>query len=83
MREATQLNHAPKVRTTLLPSGRSMPVLGQGTWRMGEDPARNKAEVAARTMSNSRSAITKSWTRRSRLRIERSRSRRRNPLLCG
>ncbi|MCA1576741.1 MAG: aldo/keto reductase [Acidobacteria bacterium] len=47
MREATQLNHAPKVRTTLLPSGRSMPVLGQGTWRMGEDHARRKAEVAA------------------------------------
>ena len=47
MREATQPNQAPKVRTTLLPSGRSMPVLGQGTWRMGEDPARRKAEVAA------------------------------------
>ena len=47
MREATQLNQAPKVRTTLLPSGRLMPVLGQGTWRMGEDPARLKAEVAA------------------------------------
>jgi diketogulonate reductase-like aldo/keto reductase len=47
MREAAQLNQAPKVRTTLLPSGRSMPVLGQGTWRMGEDPARRKAEVAA------------------------------------
>ena len=47
MREATQLNQAPKVRTTLLPSGQPMPVLGQGTWRMGEDPARLKAEVAA------------------------------------
>ena len=47
MREATQLKQAPKVRTTLLPSGRSMPVLGQGTWRMGEDPARRKPEVAA------------------------------------
>jgi diketogulonate reductase-like aldo/keto reductase len=47
MREATQLNQAPKVRTTLLPSGRPMPVLGQGTWRMGEDRARRKAEVAA------------------------------------
>ncbi|HVF22638.1 MAG TPA: aldo/keto reductase [Pyrinomonadaceae bacterium] len=47
MREAIQLNQAPKVRTTLLPSGRSMPVLGQGTWRMGEDRARRKAEVAA------------------------------------
>src|SRR5688572_29869907 len=47
MREATQLNQAPKVRTTLLPSGLTMPVLGQGTWRMGEDRARRKAEVAA------------------------------------
>jgi len=47
MREATQLNHAPKVRTTPLPSGRPIPVLGQGTWRMGEDPARRKSEVAA------------------------------------
>jgi diketogulonate reductase-like aldo/keto reductase len=47
MREATQLNQAPKVRTTLLPSGRTMPVLGQGTWRMGEDHAHRKAEVAA------------------------------------
>src|ERR1700748_3843133 len=47
MKEATQLNHAPKVRTTPLPSGRAIPVLGQGTWRMGEDPARRQAEVAA------------------------------------
>jgi len=47
MKEATQLNHAPKVRTTPLPSGRAIPVLGQGTWRMGEEPARRQAEVAA------------------------------------
>lgn len=47
MKEATQLNHAPKVRTTPLPSGRAIPVLGQGTWRMGEDPTRRQAEVAA------------------------------------
>lgn len=47
MKEATQLNHAPKVRTTPLPSGRAIPVLGQGTWRMGEDPAHRQAEVAA------------------------------------
>src|SRR5688500_9880334 len=36
-----------KVRTTPLRSGRPMPVLGQGTWRMGEDPRRRKTEVAA------------------------------------
>lgn len=47
MREAKQLNHAPKVRTTPLPSGRPMPVLGQGTWRMGEDPSKRQSEVAA------------------------------------
>lgn len=40
-------NHAPKVRTTPLRSGRSMPVLGQGTWRMGEDPPRRESEIAA------------------------------------
>ncbi|HXQ73805.1 MAG TPA: aldo/keto reductase [Pyrinomonadaceae bacterium] len=47
MQEAKQLNHAPKVRTTPLPSGRPMPVLGQGTWRMGEDSSRRQSEVAA------------------------------------
>lgn len=36
-----------EVRTTLLPSGRPIPVLGQGTWRMGEDTSRRQAEVAA------------------------------------
>src|SRR5687768_7131511 len=35
-----------RVRTTLLPSGRAMPVFGQGTWRMGEDPSRRQAEIA-------------------------------------
>ncbi|MDW8315320.1 MAG: aldo/keto reductase [Rhodovarius sp.] len=29
------------------PDGRSVPVLGQGTWRMGEDPARRQEEVRA------------------------------------
>ncbi len=27
------------MRTTVLPSGEALPVLGQGTWGMGEDPA--------------------------------------------
>jgi len=31
----------------LLPSGSRMPVLGQGTWNMGEDPAARAEEVAA------------------------------------
>src|SRR5688572_1221230 len=39
--------NAMRVRTTLLPSGRAMPVFGQGTWRMGEDPSRRQAEIAA------------------------------------
>jgi len=30
-----------------LPSGRSIPVLGQGTWYMGEDPSARAREVAA------------------------------------
>ena len=47
MRSATQLNRSPKVRTTLLPSGRPIPVLGQGTWLMGEDPSRRQSEIAA------------------------------------
>src|SRR5919106_3362236 len=47
MRAATQMNWSQKVRTTLLPSGRPIPVLGQGTWRMGEDPSRRQSEIAA------------------------------------
>ena len=47
MRAAKELNQAPKVRTTLLPSQREIPVPGQGTWRMGEEPSRRKEEVAA------------------------------------
>jgi diketogulonate reductase-like aldo/keto reductase len=30
-----------------LPSGRTVPILGQGTWNMGEDPSARAAEVAA------------------------------------
>lgn len=47
MRQATQLDHAPRVRTTPLPSGRPIPVLGQGTWKMGENPSRRESEIAA------------------------------------
>jgi diketogulonate reductase-like aldo/keto reductase len=35
------MNHLP------LPSGRTIPILGQGTWNMGEDPSARAAEVAA------------------------------------
>lgn len=34
-----------KIRTLRLPSGRPIPVLGQGTWRMGEDPAKRQSEI--------------------------------------
>ena len=35
------------MKTVLLPSGRSVAALGQGTWNIGEDPAARHAEVAA------------------------------------
>ena len=35
------------MRTTTLPSGETVPVLGQGTWGMGEAPARRQAEIEA------------------------------------
>src|SRR2546422_1691493 len=36
-----------RLRTTKLPSGETLPVLGQGTWRMGESARSKKTEVAA------------------------------------
>jgi diketogulonate reductase-like aldo/keto reductase len=35
------------IRPVRLPDGASVPSLGQGTWRMGEDPARRAQEIAA------------------------------------
>ena len=35
------------MRTLKLPDGETVPVLGQGTWGMGESPGRRAAEVAA------------------------------------
>jgi diketogulonate reductase-like aldo/keto reductase len=35
------------IRTTTLPSGEAVPVLGQGTWKMGEDFSRHADEVNA------------------------------------
>ncbi len=34
------------IPTTSLPSGEAVPVLGQGTWAMGEDRAKRKTEIA-------------------------------------
>jgi diketogulonate reductase-like aldo/keto reductase len=39
------LTHA--VRTAELPSGETVPILGQGTWHMAEDQRRRKDEIAA------------------------------------
>jgi diketogulonate reductase-like aldo/keto reductase len=36
-----------RIRTTKLPGGGNVPVLGQGTWRMGEDKKQRATEVAA------------------------------------
>ena len=38
---------AHTVRTTELPSREAVPILGQGTWRMGDDPRRRASEIAA------------------------------------
>jgi diketogulonate reductase-like aldo/keto reductase len=38
---------ATKLPSVQLPSGESVPQLGQGTWRMGEDSRKRKDEVAA------------------------------------
>jgi diketogulonate reductase-like aldo/keto reductase len=35
------------MRTTLLPSGEAVPVLGQGTWGMGETPDERRSEIDA------------------------------------
>lgn len=35
------------IKTLPLPSGRLMPVLGQGTWEMGDDPDKRSDEIAA------------------------------------
>ena len=35
------------VRTTKLPSGDILPILGQGTWHLGETPGHRKDEIAA------------------------------------
>jgi diketogulonate reductase-like aldo/keto reductase len=35
------------MRTTNLPSGEAVPVLGQGTWNMGENPGRRQDEIDA------------------------------------
>ena len=36
-----------RIRSATLPGGETIPVLGQGTWRMGEDKSKRQSEVAA------------------------------------
>ena len=36
-----------KIRTVTLPDGERVPVLGQGTWRMGENTRTHEDEIAA------------------------------------
>src|SRR5437773_6297659 len=36
-----------RIGSTKLPGGEAVPVLGQGTWRMGEDKGKQKSEIAA------------------------------------
>ena len=33
------------MKTIKLPSGKSIPILGQGTWRLGEDASKRQAEI--------------------------------------
>jgi diketogulonate reductase-like aldo/keto reductase len=37
----------PRIRSTKFPGGETVPVLGQGTWRMGDDTRKRESEVAA------------------------------------
>jgi diketogulonate reductase-like aldo/keto reductase len=37
----------PRIRYATFPGGDTVPVLGQGTWRMGENVSKRKSEVAA------------------------------------
>jgi aryl-alcohol dehydrogenase-like predicted oxidoreductase len=47
---ATQHPSAAAFRTTALPSGETMPVLGQGTWGIAERPERRASQIASLRM---------------------------------
>lgn len=44
---ATHAATSASIRTTPLPSGEPIPVVGQGTWGMAEDPRRRTEEIEA------------------------------------
>src|SRR6476661_11277368 len=41
------MSNGQTISTLSLPSGRSIPVLGQGTWRVGENRAKRQDEIAS------------------------------------
>ena len=45
------------IRTTKLPSGEAVPVLGLGTWKMGEDNRRHAEEEAALKLGKARALL--------------------------
>jgi diketogulonate reductase-like aldo/keto reductase len=47
MTATSQRTGKTNIRTLSLPSGRPIPMLGQGTWRMGENPAKRQSEISA------------------------------------
>jgi diketogulonate reductase-like aldo/keto reductase len=47
---ATHRSPDTALRTTALPSGETVPILGQGTWNMAERPGRRAGEIAALRM---------------------------------
>ena len=47
MRRIVALLRWAIMKTVTLPGGEAVPMLGQGTWMMGEDPARRADEIAA------------------------------------
>jgi diketogulonate reductase-like aldo/keto reductase len=45
--DMTHVTSEQRIRTISLPSGRTIPALGQGTWHMAEDPRRRADEIAS------------------------------------
>ncbi len=43
------------MKTVKLPSGKEIPILGQGTWRMGEKASQKQAEIDALKLAACRS----------------------------
>jgi diketogulonate reductase-like aldo/keto reductase len=50
-RHTSESETGTRIRRTALPSGEQVPVLGEGTWHMGERPERRAEEIAALRMA--------------------------------